>query len=494
MNTEITTTSGTLRGLDAEGALVFRNVPYAAPPFGALRFAPPEPARPWSGVRDATTHGPVAPQPASRLRAAMGDFTRPQSEDCLTLTIATPDATGSRPVIVWLHGGAYMSGAGSLDWYDGSRLAKEGDVVVVGVNYRLGALGFLHRPDVGADNNALADMIAALRWVQAEIAPFGGDPTNVTVMGQSAGAHAILCLLTMPEAAGFFHRAIMLSTPPSLLPLASDAAGHFATQFLDHLGIPADAPDLATRLRTVSVAAIMDAQMRVVRGAARFADVSPPFIPTFDELADVSAFLNAAADGASARGTDIMIGTTREEMHAFFAPDPAMAEPDPAQVATRFEALAGSADAIEHYRARRPGGTLTDLLGDLVTDHVFLFPSLQFAEAVNARGRRAFVYQFDWSAPANPFRACHCIELPFVFGNDGAWDDAGMLKGADPAQIAALSATMRGAIAAFACIGDPGLRWSPYSPPDRMTMIFGPLVGMQGDPAGATARGHFPIS
>ncbi len=191
---------------------VFRGVPYAAAPVGTLRFAAPETPSSWSGLRDASQHGPIAPQVPSRLRAAMGDFDRPQDEDCLTLTICTPAPDGkTRPVLVWLHGGAWMSGAGSLNWYDGTRLACEGDIVFVGVNYRLGALGWLHRPGIVDTEPGTLDMIAALTWVRENIAAFGGDPGCITLMGQSAGAASIGRLSMLPEARSLFHRAIMQS-------------------------------------------------------------------------------------------------------------------------------------------------------------------------------------------------------------------------------------------------------------------------------------------
>jgi para-nitrobenzyl esterase len=479
------TALGDLQGIAADGVTIFRNVPYAAQPTGPLRFAPPAPPAPWRGMRDATMHGAVAPQPSSRLRIAMGDFDRPQSEDCLALTIATPGVNGARPVIVWLHGGAYLAGGGSLDWYAGEALACEGDVVVVGVNYRLGALGFLHHPAVGAGNYALHDMAAALGWVRDHIAAFGGDPARVTVMGQSAGAHAIMCLLTMPAARALFHRAILLSTPAALRPLTAAAATAYATQLLTHLAIPPE------RLRDIPAERIVEAQTAVLRGMARFADIAPPFLPMIDALADREALIAAAADGAAAQGIAMIIGTTREEMHAFFAADPAMADPIPDAVAERFATLAGSADAIGAYRARRPGGSVMDLLGDLVTDHSFLFPSLALADAATARGRDVWCYQFDWAAPGNRFKACHCIELPFVFGNPSAWAGAGMLEGADPAAVAALGATVRATLTAFAAAGDPsigGLPWEPYRPGSRQTMCFGPVTGLIGDPAGAARR------
>jgi para-nitrobenzyl esterase len=474
--------AGSLRGLAGDGVTVFRGVPYAT----ARRFAPPERAAAWAGVREATAHGPIAPQPRSRLAAAMGDFSRPQDEDCLTLTIATPGVdAGRRPVIVWLHGGAYLSGAGSLDWYDGSVLARDGDAVVVGVNYRLGALGFLHLPGVAEGNMGLLDMVAALEWVRDHIAAFGGDPARVTLMGQSAGAHAIMCLLTMPATAGLFRRAILQSAPPSMSPLTGERAAEYGGFLAGLLGT--DAAGLAD----VAVGRLVAAQMEVARGIARFGDITPPFVPVGDALAEPRRFVAAAAHAAGERGVDLVIGTTREEMGAFFAADPAMAEPDPAAVAARFAALAGDPAAIELYRRRRPGGSVAELLGDLVTDHMFLFPSLLLADAATAAGRSAWVYQFDWAPPGNRFRACHCLELPFVFGNPGAWADAAMLEGHDPAVVAALSAAIRSAWTGFAGSGDPGTAlqpWPAYRPGSRQTMRFDSIVGSVGDLAGAALR------
>jgi para-nitrobenzyl esterase len=180
---------------------------------GELRFAPPEAVAPWRETRDATRDGPIPPQGRSRLAHVMGDFERAQSEDCLTLNIWTPAADGKRrPVMVWIHGGAFSSGAGSLPWYSGERFAQNGDVVVVSINYRLGALGFLCLPGVSPGNLGLLDQIAALKFVRDHIAAFGGDPDNVTVVGQSAGAGSIAILMTMPLAKGLFRRASLQST------------------------------------------------------------------------------------------------------------------------------------------------------------------------------------------------------------------------------------------------------------------------------------------
>src|SRR5215469_16980744 len=273
MDAAIASTSlGALRGASHDGVAAFRGVPYALPPTGHRRFTAAQPLQSWSGVRDATRHGPIAPQLPSRLRVAMGDFERPQDEDCLTLTICTPAPEGkTRPVLVWLHGGAWISGAGSLDWYDGARLARDGDIVFVGVNYRLGALGWLHRPGIVDVECGTSDMIAALRWVREHIAAFGGDPDRVTVMGQSAGATSISRLLMLPEARPLFHRVIMQSGGFGRGAYTSAMASDRADQFLGLLGIDPQAGDALARLRAIEVPRLLAAQTELAQRNARFA-------------------------------------------------------------------------------------------------------------------------------------------------------------------------------------------------------------------------------
>ena len=472
---------GMVQGAQAGGILHFRGIPYAT----AARFAPPVRLLPWPGMRDATRHGPIPPQPPSRLRAAMGDFERRQGEACLTVTIATPGAgSAARPVLVFLHGGAYWTGAGSLDWYDGAVLAAENGCVVVGVNYRLGALGFLAHPEVAPANLGLADMLAALGWVQDNIAAFGGDPGRVTLVGQSAGAHAIMMLLADPASAGLFHRGVLMSPPADMAPKTSVVAAQDAAFLADSIGVP------PAGLAHVPVQALLDAGLRRARATARFADATPPFYPVDDALADPARFVATVARAAAARGVPLVIGTTREEMHAFFVPDPAMETPDPAQVAACAARIAGDERAVEAYRQRRPGATGRDVVGDLVTDAMFLRPAIGLAQALAAAGGQAHVYQFDAAGAANPFMACHCIDLPFLFGNFEAWPDAAMLKGIDPRQAQAISALFRGALTGFARTGEA---WPRYDAADRLTMVFGPLTGPVRDPAGATWRPVFAV-
>jgi len=484
------TTLGALQGLLDQGVAMFRAVPYAQPPVGALRFAAPAPAVAWAGTRDATAHGPIAPQTPSRLAPAMGDYRLPMGEDCLTLTIWTPSPDAAkRPVLVWLHGGAWVSGAGSLDWYDGARLAHEGDMVVVGVNYRLGALGYLHHPALPDDDLGTLDQTAALRWVRDNVSAFGGDPASVTLMGQSAGAASIGRLIIDARARKLFHRVILQSGGFGRDPLTRDQARATGAQVLRAAGLDPDAPDLLSRLRAVPAEALVAATGTVARANARFAETNPPFMPTVAAPMTQSDLFAAIARDAA--GLQVLIGATHDEIHAFFASNPAMRDPDWTASAQRFAALAQRPDAMERYRARRPGGVLMDWLADLVSDHTFLWPTMRLASALSDAGVATQAYQFDWAPQGSPFRACHCIELPFVFGNFAQWPEAGMLQGGDAAEMDGLSSVIRRAWTAFARTGDaalPELAWPRYDTARRRTMRLDRCCEVAGDPAGLSTR------
>ena len=213
----VETTHGPIRGTAHDGHSRFAGVPFAAPPVGALRFMPPAPVAPWSEVLNAEHLGPIVPQMPSMMDAALAPGAPSSVQDeatSLTLNVWTPNLDGSRPVMVWIHGGAFLNGAGSLPVYDGTKLAEQGDVVVVTINYRLAVFGFLHLADLGGEafrGSGLAgslDQVAALEWVRDNIANFGGDPSNVTVFGESAGAMSICTLLGLPAAQGLFQKAI----------------------------------------------------------------------------------------------------------------------------------------------------------------------------------------------------------------------------------------------------------------------------------------------
>jgi para-nitrobenzyl esterase len=467
--------SGALQGIEECGVAVFRGVPYAAAPIGALRFMPPEPVKAWSGVRDASRHSPIAPQLPTTITHVMGDVLSPQNEDCLTLTVWTSAADKrGRPVMVWLHGGSFTSGAGSLAWYNGSRLARDGNIVVVGVNYRLGALGFLCREGICDGNMGLLDLAAALRWVNANIADFGGDPDRVTVAGQSAGAHAIARLAGMADVRPTFRRAILqsgafsrpTSTPGDMAPTS--------TVFLRELGIDTDSEDVNSRLHGMAVNRILQAQAAALTegnrlGGAReaFRPVSPVRESTAQQISTIVAALS---------GADVMLGITANEMHAFIG-RPELPDHSESFVADRLQAITGQVDALAYYRARHPGSTMRNLLCEAMSDHAYRGPSNELAGALAANGTPVFGYVFDWSPPASRYKACHCIDLPFVFGNGEMWGDAGMLAGANATEMAALSATVQRAWITFVHQGtpepDPMIRWPRFQPADQEVMRFG---------------------
>jgi para-nitrobenzyl esterase len=475
------TALGDLRGFFIDGIAAFDGVPYAAPPIGCLRFAPAEPMSAWEYLRDATRHGPIPPQLPPRLSVGGMPAPRPQHEDCLTLTIRTPAPDGNgRPVIVWLHGGAFLSGMGSSDQTNGSRLAQEGDLVFVGVNYRLGALGWLHRPGIVDAQPGLSDMIAALHWVRDHIVGFGGDPSRVTVMGQSAGANAIARMLMTPGIDAPFRRAILQSPGLGWGFLTPAMAAATGDQFLRLLEIDPDGGDALTRLRATEVGRLLQAQAELMRSTARFARMEPPFMPVVPTSMTQAELLDAIAEGAKGSGVDMLIGATADEAHAFFAANPAMENPPVEAVLDRF----GGEERLASYRARRPGATTMDLLADLETDEAFLRPMRDLADAVAAHNGTSYTYLFDWAPPASRFKSCHVIEMPFVFGTYDAYHDAPMMAGGDPRQIADLSTAVRLAWISFIRDGTPEHSlipsWPAYDVIHRPTMHLGARIGIIG--------------
>ncbi|MEV6904842.1 carboxylesterase family protein [Amycolatopsis sp. NPDC051372] len=418
------TADGVLRGRVEDGLTVFRGVRYAT----CERFGPPRTVPAWSGERDATVDGPIAPQRPSRLEPVMGaPEHHEQGEDCLNLTITTPGADDhARPVLVWFHGGAWISGAGSWKWYGGHRLAREGDVVVVSVSYRLGVLGYLRAPGISEGNLGLADQLAALRWVRENIAAFGGDPDAVTVAGQSAGGHTVQSLLGMPAAENLFRRAILQSSPRFDLTSARTAQ-RAAQRFLTRLG---EDP------RAASVPDILDAQSEVARAAAgRFGlKIASPFSPVagVGPLPDEANWTTCLVNRAPT--LDVIVGTTAREMSAFYTLNPALRS---------------------LRRVPAVGPMIVNTWERLASDAVFNRPTRRLAARLNDSGARVWAYRFDYAAPASPFGAAHCIELPFLFGTDADWATAPMLAGADPNDIETLGRHLRAAWLGFIRTGTP---------------------------------------
>jgi para-nitrobenzyl esterase len=471
----IETSSGRLKGEAQGDVLVFRGIPFAKPPVGPLRFRPPEPPDPWTGVRAATSFGPGAPQGVNPVEAVLPVFVPETSEDCLYLNVFTPGTTGKRPVLVWIHGGGNIAGAGSQRLYDGSDLVRRGDVVVVTLNYRLGIFGFLHGRSVAGEafptsgNEALLDQVAALRWVQRGIAAFGGDPDNVTIAGESAGGTNVAALMGVPAARGLFHKAIMQSTGTAGHHLSRETASRVFAAILDAAGLT---PANAGQLREFSGEALLDLQTRVgmVNGA---------FGPVIDGEVLPRSTYESIADEETA-GIPIIVGNVRDEMTVFGLMDLSLPGLDEAGLLARAEALTAGRgqEAIDLYRTQRQadGKALPPpaLWTAMLTDHDFFVPAMRFAE-LQSNQAPSYAYLFTWPSPImeGAFGSIHGIDLPFMWGLD---NDPGLVSLiGDLAAARPLSTMIQDALLAFAHTGDPSthaLDWPNYDAKQRATMIF----------------------
>lgn len=388
---------GALSVHEDNGVIHARGVPYAT----AERFAAPGALAPSAGVIDATQRGPACPQVPSRLEFVAGPLIDglAMSEHCQVLSVTAPADTAGLPVMVWFHGGAYVSGSGEAAKYDPDALVSEGRVVVVSVSYRLGIFGYLNLHDRDVENLGLRDQICALRWIRANIAAFGGDPARVTIFGQSAGGDSVRALLVCPDARGLFSRAILQSTPlglPDYRAAMRAAMREAATATL--AGTP---PAEAGTDR------MLEAQIAAVTAAQGFGLLSlMPFAPIQDcaPLPPRSELDRQFADAASR--IEILVGYTRDDAAPFVAMDP------------RRRSLG---------RLGPVGRALAGAIGQRMTARVFGRPAEEFADAWIAAGGHAATYRVDWSPPQGRLGACHCIELPLLFGSPECWSDAPML-------------------------------------------------------------------
>ena len=476
------TDSGILRGsVERGGVVAFRGVPFAAPPIGERRFAPPAPPEKWDGERAAVRFGPSSIQNVDPLSMVMPGAERNYyspatavfDEDCLYANIFTPGVDDhARPVLVWIHGGGFITGSGSAEWYDGTNLASKNDVVVVAINYRLGILGqlFLGDVDESATNHGLRDMIAALVWVRANIAAFGGDPGNVTIFGQSAGGMAVSALVVSPLAQGLFNRAIVQSGNVDNFVAVPDALT-IRQGVLDALRISSG--NLLEQLRDVSTLRLLDVQRTV----------QPHMFPVADGVSVPVESLGAIRAGKAAN-VPLLIGNTGAENKLFHLIS--LPRPKPGFVLERgLEALLGGGSAelaVQGAALYREGSTRTDAdLWDLATsDAGWVLASRRMADAHAGAGRPTYMFDFAIESTAldGVVGAAHEVDVPFVFD---ALDKLGVeeLLGtelvADP-EARTLAERVAAAWSSFARDGVPTLAsieaWPRYEVDRRATVIL----------------------
>jgi para-nitrobenzyl esterase len=513
MNAIVDTAAGRLRGSNADGIHAFKGVPYGAPTRGGNRFRPPLPPTPWAGVRDALSYHGRAPQLPGRperrpeLRTILGPVdATPETEDCLTLNIWTPGLdVAKRPVMVWLHGGAFAYGSGNRAVTDGGNLARRGDVVVVSVNHRLNIFGFLHLADIGGEgwaqsgNAGMLDIVAALRWVRDNIAGFGGDPGNVTIFGESGGGGKVSVLLAMPAAQGLFHRAIIQSGA-TIRASTRERSDALAAAALKELGIGRGALDRLAEVPAERLAA-------AIAPASR--EVGRPPLPLLDRYdfgpvadgTDLPAQPFDPAAPAIADAVPLLIGGTREESGFFLADDDEVWERRLTEdsLRRRVAAVAGAAASgrvLDLYRTLRPGASREALLIAALTGANFWIRTVMLAERKAARDAAPiYLYSLDWRSPAcdGRLQAHHAMDLPFVFDTTEVADTTRGMPGARE-----LAAVVSASWAAFARTGSPQHpalpEWPEHAAKDRAAMVFDAACRIVGDPDADARRLWQPIA
>ncbi|MFE5944662.1 carboxylesterase/lipase family protein [Streptomyces sp. NPDC056480] len=457
------TDNGLAQGFRAAADVVAAlGIPYAAPPFGDGRFRAPLPAPAWTGVRDCTEFGPIAPQSAELPGAPVWS---PGDEDILTLNVWTPASAsasggGRLPVLVWIHGGAYTFGSSAQPDFDGTVLARAG-LVVVTFNHRIGFEGFGHVPGGAAvghpDNRGLLDQVEALRWVRENIAAFGGDPGNVTIAGQSSGAASVACLMVMDRARGLFRRAIAHS--PASPCYTREIAAATTREIAAAAGCPATPEGLTSMTPQALVAAadqVVEAYRRDPASGSRHYDPSL-YAPVLDgDVLPVDPLEGMAA--GAARGVDLLVCHTTEEYWLLDAVGSCAKVTTDEQLALFARDFGLPDDLVPDCRAALPDAPVSDLYLTVFGDLLFGEYSNRLAETHARAGGRAFLSRFDRrrTGPDGTVRAWHCADVPFAFGTLDDEAVAFLLGGTPTPADHGLSRRMVRAWADFAADGNPG--------------------------------------
>ncbi|MFK4099827.1 carboxylesterase/lipase family protein [Streptomyces sp. NPDC019531] len=470
---EVRTAAGAVRGRAEDGLVVFRGIPFAEPPVGDARFQAPRPVRGWEGTREAYAFGPPPPQEAG-IQGRTGVLEAPTGVDWLTVNVWTPatDPSALRPVMVYIYGGAYKLGHSGSPGYDAQHLARAGDVVVVTLNYRVGIEGFALLEGAPA-NRGLLDQVAALEWVRDNITAFGGDPAQVTVFGESAGAGSVASLLAMPSARGLFGRAVAQSVPGTYF--SAELARDIAVEIAKEAGLAPTAAALSAVDPLELPAAGERLSLRMREYDDRWGQAAPtvtPFSPVVDGEVLPCTPWEALAAGV-ARDVELLVGHNRDEYRLFLVLADQLGKITEEQAAAALRTFAPGPDGERAYREAFPEATPTALYERVQTDWLFNMPSLRLAEAQVAGGGRAHVYELTWPAPGfgGALGACHGLDIPLLFGTYEA--DLGNLLFAGsgvPDEARALTARFQSAWTAFARTGDPG--WPAYDGDGRLTQVL----------------------
>jgi para-nitrobenzyl esterase len=483
MNPIVHTRHGEVRGSVVDGVNSFKGIPYASSPMGDNRLQPPKPVVSWTGVRDALTYGPTTPQPRipPHIEALIPNPTIP-GEDCLNLNIWSPNlGLVGLPVMVWIHGGAFEFGTGAV--YDGSHFARDG-IVCVTINYRVGADGFLYLGDEIA-NLGLLDQIAALEWVQENIAVFGGDPDNVTIFGESAGAMSVGTLLSMPRAKGLFRRAIAQSGAAHHA-ISVTSAQQVSKVLAEKLGVPVTREAIAAipMDRLLQAQEELKADLFAHPDPQRWGEVVASMMP-WQPVIDGNIIPERPIDrivAGSGTDIDLLVGTNIDEHRLFLVTTGVIQYITDESLAGIIAAYGLPVEAtLATYRAAHSGANAGDLLAAIQTDWWWRIPAIRLADVYAKSTSATYMYEFAWPSPQfnGLLGACHGLEIPYVF--DALGHGTEPLLGTDPPQQ--LADTMHAAWVAFATNGDCG--WPRYDLSRRATMRFNTKSEVVDDPRSA---------